>query len=88
VHETGLVRDLISRIELEARRGGALRVRSVKVRLGALSHLSPEHFLDHFSIESKGTLAEGARVDVEVSDDASDPGAQGVWLRSLEVEEA
>ncbi len=88
MHEHGLIKDLISRIEQEARREGATRIRAVHVRLGALSHLSVEHFLDHFRIASAGTIADGARVEIELSEDLTEPGAQGIFLRSIDVEDA
>jgi hydrogenase nickel incorporation protein HypA/HybF len=63
---------------------GASRVVAVQVWLGALSHLSDEHFREHFTVESQGTCAEGAAVTVEVSADLGDPNAQGVILQSVE----
>jgi hydrogenase nickel incorporation protein HypA/HybF len=76
MQETALVRDVIHRIEDLARGMSARRVAAVKVWLGALSHLSAEHFREHFTIEAKGTLAAGAVLDIEVSQDPADPNAQ------------
>jgi hydrogenase nickel incorporation protein HypA/HybF len=87
VHESGVVRDLVARIEEVARAQQAGKIRTIRVWLGALSHMTESHFLDHFRIESRGSLAEGAEVEVELSDDVGDPNAQGVLLRSLDVEE-
>jgi hydrogenase nickel incorporation protein HypA/HybF len=86
MHETGLVRDLIRRIEAAAAAHGANRVSGVRVWLGALSHLSAEHFREHFAAEARGTPAEGARLTVTESTDPRDPRAQHLVLESLEME--
>ena len=58
----------------------------VKVRLGALSHFTPEHFREHFEDAARGTTAEGATVDAVLSDDATEEDATGVVLESVELE--
>lgn len=87
MHETALVRDIVQRmIELVAS-SGARRVTRAKLWLGALSHLSAHHFREHFVVEARGTVAAGAALDFEVSDDPNDPHAQQVRLESVEIEE-
>ncbi len=86
MHERAVLQDLIREIESVARAESANRVASVRVRVGALSHMTPEHFLEHFEEASLGTVAEGAAVEVEASDDVYEPRAQGVVLQSVEVE--
>ncbi len=54
--------------------------------LGALSHMSPGHFAEHFEDSSRGTIAEGAEVACRVSDDIHDPRANEVVLEGVEVE--
>jgi hydrogenase nickel incorporation protein HypA/HybF len=78
--------DLLRRIEAEARAQGARRVTRIRVRLGALSHFTPAHFLEHFEWAARGTLAEGAEVESELRDDPTEPEAQGVVLESIDVE--
>ena len=63
MHERALMKDVMRKIEEVARAGGATRVTRVGVRLGALSHFTPEHFREHFVDASRGTIAEGAEVD-------------------------
>jgi hydrogenase nickel incorporation protein HypA/HybF len=87
MHEMSLMVDLMRKIETVALEHGAGRVARVKIRLGALSHFSPEHFREHFMHASRGTRAEGATLEVAVSDDAVDPKAQDVMLESVEVVE-
>lgn len=88
MHETGIVRDLVRRLQLAAQDGGAERISAVSVWLGALSQFSPEHFREHFDEEVHGTRAEGAALSIELSNDASDPHAQDVMIRSFDLEVA
>jgi hydrogenase nickel incorporation protein HypA/HybF len=86
MHEQALMRDVMRKIEEVARTDGAARVTRVRVRLGALSHFTPDHFREHFADSSPCTIAEGAEVDVLTDDDISDPRARDVVLESIEVE--
>jgi hydrogenase nickel incorporation protein HypA/HybF len=65
---------------------GGRRVTRVRVRLGALSHFTPEHFREHFDCAAAGTPAEGAAVDAVLATDPTAPGAQGVLLETVELE--
>ena len=87
MHEKALMDDLIREIGERASAEGAVRVAGIRVRLGALSHFTPEHFREHFVDASRGTLAEGAMVDAELATDLTDPAAQGVVLESIEIVE-
>jgi hydrogenase nickel incorporation protein HypA/HybF len=86
VHEQTLIRDVMARIDEIARAEGATRVTRVQVRLGALSHVTPAHFCEHFEDAAHGTLAEGAIVDAEVVDDAMSERANDVVLECVEIE--
>ncbi|MFX1670744.1 hydrogenase maturation nickel metallochaperone HypA [Paraburkholderia sp. A2WS-5] len=86
MHETGIVRDLISRIVRAAHEAGASRVSGVHVWIGALTTFSPEHFRDHFEEEARGTAAEGAALHIEPSDDTRHTQAQHVILERLELD--
>jgi hydrogenase nickel incorporation protein HypA/HybF len=80
------MRGLMAKVESAARNERAARVTAVRVLLGALSHFSAEHFREHFEEASRGTLAEGAAIEIEISEDVADPRAQDVVLRSIDVE--
>jgi hydrogenase nickel incorporation protein HypA/HybF len=86
VHEQALMRDLMRKITAEAAAEGVNRVTRIRVRLGALSHLTDAHFREHFEEASRGTVAEGAAVEAELRSDPTEPDAQGVVLESIEVE--
>ena len=87
MHETGMVRDLIRRIEAAATANGGGRVVGVQVWLGALSHLSAEHFRVHFDAEARGSAAEGAQLSITELADVADPRAQYLLLESLDLED-
>lgn len=85
MHEFSLIADLLRKIEALARSEHADRVTAVRVRIGALAHISAGHFREHFVRGARGTPAEDARLDIEVSEDISDPSAQDILLQSVEV---
>jgi hydrogenase nickel incorporation protein HypA/HybF len=86
MHERKLFEDFMSKIESVAVAQGATRVTAVRARVGELSHLTPDHFREHFVDASRGTLAEGAAVDVEIIPGTTHPLAQELVLESIEIE--
>ena len=86
MHEIGLVRDIVRRIEAVAAEHGARRVTRIRVRLGALSHLDPDHFREHFAEGARGTVAAGAHLEVTLATATDDPLAQEIVLEDIEVE--
>jgi hydrogenase nickel incorporation protein HypA/HybF len=87
MHERALLADLVREIEEVAARERASGVRSVAVRIGPMSHMTPAHFVEHFVDATRGTVAEGARCDVSTID-PRDPLAQSIVLESVELEYA
>ena len=87
MHEASILNDLMAKIGKIASDEGVRRVTSVDVWLGALCHMSADHFREHFEESSQGTLAEGAELVVECSDDIHHPDAQSIMLRSIEAED-
>lgn len=88
MHEAGLMKGLMRKILEIAEENGSGRVVTVSVWLGALSHMSPEHFAEHFEEAAQGTLAQGARLNATLSTDTSHPNAQDILLESLDLEDA
>jgi hydrogenase nickel incorporation protein HypA/HybF len=86
VHERKVMEDLVREIERRAAQAGGQRVTRIRVRLGALSHFTPEHFREHFEDASRGTVAEQARIETELGTDPTEPAAQGVVLEELDIE--
>jgi hydrogenase nickel incorporation protein HypA/HybF len=77
--------DLVRKVLAVAEAERAARVVRIRVRLGALSHFTPEHFREHWVDASSGTLAEGAEVDATLDTELAGEAAQGVVLESVEV---
>jgi hydrogenase nickel incorporation protein HypA/HybF len=86
MHEASLMKDLMRKLDEIAAGERASRIVGISVWLGALSHMSAEHFAEHFEQAAAGTLAEGAKLDVTVSDDVDDAHAQDIRLESVELE--
>ncbi len=86
MHEASLMADLMRRIDDIAKAEGARRIVRVSVWLGALSHMSAEHFAEHFERAAAGTIAAGAQLDISVSDDLGHASAQDLVLESVAVE--
>ncbi len=85
MHENHAVNHIIEQIESMADEKSARKVVGVSVKLGALSHVTPEHFREHFELLSKGTVADGAKLNLDVSTDINDPHAHEVILESIDV---
>jgi hydrogenase nickel incorporation protein HypA/HybF len=81
MHDSSTFNALMARIAALAAEHGARRVTEIRVRLGRLAHMSPEHFREHFEEFSRGTLAEGATVQAEPCDELYD-----VFLVDVELE--
>ena len=86
MHEASLMKNLMGKIERLAREHNASRVTRLGIQLGALSHFSPDHFREHFAQASRGTVAEGASLEIEVLTDIADPRAQDVILDNADIE--
>lgn len=85
MHERALMEDLVREVLAVAAAEGAPSVTRIRVRLGALSHFTPEHFVEHWADATRGTPAEGADVDATLDADLTSEAAQGVVLEAVEV---
>ena len=85
MHERALMDDLVRKVLAVAEAEGAMSVSRIRVRLGALSHFTPEHFAEHWVDASRGTLAEDAELDAAMDESLDGEAAQGVVLESVEV---
>ena len=85
MHELSLMADLMRKIESIAHKQGAKKVVGVKVKLGALAHISTDHFREHFTHVADDSIVKGASLDIEVSEDVDDVHAQEILLESIEI---
>lgn len=64
MHEAALARGIVDIVEEQARAQVFRRVRRVRIAIGALSHVEAEALAFGFDAASRGTLAEGAILDI------------------------
>ena len=67
MHELSLVASLFDILEEKARELGAARITAVTLRVGRLSGVVPDLLRSAFDAYKKGTLAEGARLEIETA---------------------
>lgn len=65
MHEMSLTESVVEIAVDAARRNGASRVSRIWVEVGALSHVEPEALAFCFEAVAAGTLAQGARLEIE-----------------------
>ncbi|KAA0684182.1 hydrogenase maturation nickel metallochaperone HypA [Roseomonas genomospecies 6] len=65
MHELALSQGIIDVIRDQAAAQGFTRVKTVRLVIGALSHVEPEAIAFGFDAVSRGTIAEGAVLDIE-----------------------
>jgi hydrogenase nickel incorporation protein HypA/HybF len=66
MHETGLARQLLTAVLAHAAEVGATRVRSAHGWIAETETLSAESLAFHFAAHARGTLAEGARLELRL----------------------
>ncbi len=66
MHELTLSRNMVEIIEREAVRQSFQRVETVRMEIGALSCVEPEALRFCFGTVTRGTVAEGARLEIIV----------------------
>jgi hydrogenase nickel incorporation protein HypA/HybF len=86
MHESGLIEDLIRKIEAAARANGGTKVTAVDLTIGAFASIEADHLREHFEVASAGTMAEGAELRIQVSEDPLGPDPQHITLQSVEIE--
>ena len=65
VHELSIMQSALSVALDQAQKAGALRVHSIRLRIGALSGVVPEALEFAFEALAPGTMAEGAKLAIE-----------------------
>jgi hydrogenase nickel incorporation protein HypA/HybF len=64
MHEMALTENIVEILAEEARKQGFARVRVVRLEIGAMAHVEPEALRFCFDAVSRGTVAEGATLDI------------------------
>ncbi len=66
MHEISLIESVIALIEDERRRQEFSRVHMVRLHVGTLGHAEPDALRFCFDAVTRGTVAEGARLEIEM----------------------
>jgi hydrogenase nickel incorporation protein HypA/HybF len=67
VHEVSLVESVVALVEDERRKQGFSRVRTIRLKVGTLGHAEPEALRFCFDAVASGTIADGARLEIETA---------------------
>ncbi len=65
MHELALSQGIVDVIREQAEAKGFARVKTIRLVIGSLSHVEPEAIAFGFDAVSRGTVAEGAVLDIE-----------------------
>ncbi len=65
MHELSVMQSALDIAVDHAKRQGAQRIHLIKLRVGALSGVVPDALEFAFDITTQGTMAEGAKLDIE-----------------------
>lgn len=64
MHEMALTESLVDMLEEEGRKQGFARVKRVRIEIGALGHVEPQAMAFCFTAVTRGTIADGAALDI------------------------
>jgi len=66
MHEVSLIESVVALVEDERRKQDFSRVRMIKLRVGAIGHAEPDALRFCFDAVTSGTIADGARLEIEL----------------------
>lgn len=65
MHEFGIATEIVAAAVSEAEKHGAGKITAVAIRVGVLRGVVPDSLRMYFDFAAKGTLAEGAALEIE-----------------------
>lgn len=86
MHEFSLMRGLMKQITDVAQQNNAQRVVGIRIKIGALAHISADHFREHFEEAAAGTVAFGAKLQIDMDGDVKSPFAHDIVIDSVDIE--
>jgi hydrogenase nickel incorporation protein HypA/HybF len=81
MHESSLLNNLMKQIGEISRQHGGRRVTVVRLKLGPLMPIDPDHLREHFHEAVHGTVAEHAALEIETTVELHE-----LTLESLDLE--
>ena len=88
MHEARLVRELVTEIDRVADEEHADHIDTVRIEIGALSHVTPESLRGQFELLTHGSVAEHAHLDISRGTNQAAPDARDIRLVSVVVADA
>jgi Zn finger protein HypA/HybF involved in hydrogenase expression len=82
MHESGIVEELIREVEKVVASNGGGRATKVEVGVGEHAGFSREHFEGHFRVASRGTIVDGAALEIHTRE------GDALTLEGVEVEDS
>ena len=78
-----MLRGLIKQVLAIAKQHNARHIISVRLKVGPLAHIEPDHLREHFHDAALGTIIEGAKLLIETTDELHDLTLESVELGSV-----
>ena len=88
MHEHTLIKSLLHKIDDIALQQTPKRIQHITITLGALSHISAEHFREHFEQAVANTPLQSVALTVECETDIHANTAQDIILKSIDFVES
>ena len=85
MHETALMRGVVSDLERLARANDSRRIVAVTLQIHDSGKYPGEHFIEHLHAVAAGTVVEGATIDVEMVANPEHVGAPQIMIKRIEV---
>ncbi len=76
-----MLRGLMRQIQAIAEEHGASCIKRVRLKVGPLAHIEPDHLREHFQEAAAGTLVAMAELEIESTDELHD-----LTLESVDLE--
>ncbi len=86
MHEAGLVRDVLEQADRAARAGGG-KLRGLQLRVGAASGIEAAAVRRHAEVAAEALWGYRPDIQIGVASDLREPGALGLSLVSVRIEE-
>jgi Zn finger protein HypA/HybF involved in hydrogenase expression len=87
MHEISLLQSLVDQIIKLAKEHNAKVVNSVKLKVGVGVHIEPDHLREHFYQVANGSVAQNAKIDVEIDSDPLSKSAADIILQTIEIDD-
>lgn len=87
MHESGMIKGLLKKVDSILDSEPAGRISALRVWIGPLAGISADHFREHFVHDAMGSSAQDATLLIEMGDDPTDPNAQCILLKGIDVED-